>query len=672
MKKISYILSTSLLLLLQSLTFAQSFSPEQIQAFEEAKRKRVAEIHAQAANGNANANKILITGPEQDCQNAIIVSQATYIQPNSYEGDGAIHSEVDSLNSCLATSEQNGVWYKFTPYASGSIGFEIVPFNLSDDYDWAVYDLTNATCADIATNPSLEISCNFSGITGTTGPNGMTGMQYGSLINVTAGSTYAILINNFSSTQSGYTLNFTANTFALFANYKGVVYNDANNDCIKNPNEGQVPYNIMGFGLPNGNTIYGNSNASGAYHFTYDTGVYQLHVFPPNYYTASCPSTGILSAHVGAYGDSTFNNFAIQPIANNINDLRTNVTFGGLPVTGQLKNIYVAAQNVGTSTLNATIAFQLDSYLTDSLVSPTPDSIVGNTYYWNTIIPPFVNQTFTVLCRIPTTLMLGTPLLNVATIYPVVGDTTTNDNIDSLQNVVVAPYDPNMIIVNREKVLEVDADAGTYLTYTIYFQNLGTYYAENVIVKDSLPAKLSMSSIEMLASSHPCTWELYGENAIKFKFLAINLPWEAQNEPESHGFVKFRIKTEGDFNYLEEIKNKAYIYFDYNPAIITNDAITVIEKELTENETAKEEALGISLYPNPLTDVLHLKMNEISYEKIQISFLTMSGQEIYQTSLQANQKELLVKIDRNALTSGMYLIRYKVGARYGYTKMVVE
>lgn len=162
---------------------------------------------------------------EQDCINAIPICNQIISQPNSYTGEGANPNEIDPIISCLGSGEENDVWYRVEVVGAGTLSFLIEPLNLIDDYDFAVYNLTNASCSDIRTNASLEVSCNYSataGPTGTTLPggassNGAGGPNRNGPIPVLAGETYVINVSNFSSTARGFQLNLTTST-ALFAN----------------------------------------------------------------------------------------------------------------------------------------------------------------------------------------------------------------------------------------------------------------------------------------------------------------------------------------------------------------------------------------------------------------------------------------------------------------------
>jgi len=162
----------------------------------------------------------------QDCAGAIPLCFSTYSTTTSYSGQGNFPTEIpthlpyyDNMcpGNCLLAGELNDVWYTFTVQTSGTVTFAITPNSSGDDYDWAVYNLTNAECADIYSNPSLQVSCNFCGTAGVTGPNGGSAntCQPGNsctltnaALNVTAGQTYVVNVSNFSSTQSGYSINF--------------------------------------------------------------------------------------------------------------------------------------------------------------------------------------------------------------------------------------------------------------------------------------------------------------------------------------------------------------------------------------------------------------------------------------------------------------------------------
>lgn len=137
--------------------------------------------------------------PEQDCINAIPICYDTYTQAESYTGEG-LEDDIDKNKSCLKSGEKNGVWYTITVQNDGDLGFLLKTLSGADDYDWAVYNLTNAKCEDIYKKKSLEVSCNYARTVAVTGPTGGSpqnssdenGLPVNALIPVKKGEIYVI------------------------------------------------------------------------------------------------------------------------------------------------------------------------------------------------------------------------------------------------------------------------------------------------------------------------------------------------------------------------------------------------------------------------------------------------------------------------------------------------
>jgi gliding motility-associated-like protein len=153
---------------------------------------------------------------QQDCFDAINVCSSSYTQTSSYSGTG-IENEVPPGSSCLGAGETNSVWYTFTATTSGELLFQLVPIAPGDDYDFALYNLSTDSCSGIAAGTSSPISCNYSADAGPTGistggsgdNNGSGGSNQNAPVQVQQGETFALLISNFTSSQSGYELTFS-------------------------------------------------------------------------------------------------------------------------------------------------------------------------------------------------------------------------------------------------------------------------------------------------------------------------------------------------------------------------------------------------------------------------------------------------------------------------------
>ncbi|MFZ2282438.1 MAG: T9SS type B sorting domain-containing protein [Lutibacter sp.] len=121
-----------------------------------------------------------------------------------------------SVSGCLrnglgvTTIETNSYWFRIKLAESGQFGFNITPNNLSEDWDFAVYG-PNANCGALGT----PIACNYSKASpsGYTGvgldpSNGTQTLAYESWMNVNVGDEYVILINQYSGTNAGFSINW--------------------------------------------------------------------------------------------------------------------------------------------------------------------------------------------------------------------------------------------------------------------------------------------------------------------------------------------------------------------------------------------------------------------------------------------------------------------------------
>jgi gliding motility-associated-like protein len=171
--------------------------------------------------------------PESDCINAIPVCQQTYTYTNSPPDFGQTQELVN--NTCLLNNEQKTVWFIFTVQQSGTFGFTV---NTSYDYDFALWDITNSSCAIVGN--TAPIRCNFSADNGATGLDA-NNPQAGSLswdasqppimpgLNVTAGQTFVLLLDNYTRDQTGFTITFSG-TAQIFDNTPPTLVS-ARQDC---------------------------------------------------------------------------------------------------------------------------------------------------------------------------------------------------------------------------------------------------------------------------------------------------------------------------------------------------------------------------------------------------------------------------------------------------------
>lgn len=125
-------------------------------------------------------------------------------------------------------ANKNPFWYQFTCFQSGTLGFTITPNDISDDYDWQLYDITGLDPNQVFTNQNIIVSGNWAGNPGNTGasntgvpyiqcasPYDGTENRFARMPNIIQGHTYILLVSHFSDSQSGYSLDFKGGTAVI-------------------------------------------------------------------------------------------------------------------------------------------------------------------------------------------------------------------------------------------------------------------------------------------------------------------------------------------------------------------------------------------------------------------------------------------------------------------------
>ncbi len=139
---------------------------------------------------------------QSDCSSAMAVCGNTDI---SYTPNG--HGDtLETIGGCLS-SERYSVWYTFTIATGGTLTFSIVPNDLGNDYDFAVFG-PNKTCATRGTplRGSYAVSPGITGLnmTSTDLCDPVGGDRWAKYMDVLPGETYYLIVNNHSQSANGF------------------------------------------------------------------------------------------------------------------------------------------------------------------------------------------------------------------------------------------------------------------------------------------------------------------------------------------------------------------------------------------------------------------------------------------------------------------------------------
>lgn len=192
-------------------------------------------IRIQGAGGNAGTFQLCINNynppiePTSDCPDAAILCDKSSFVVQNITGAGNNTSELTDAtcfsNGAPGNYETNSTWFVWTCSQSGTLEFALTPLNTTDDLDFALYRLPNGigNCQG-----KQLLRCMASGDFAFPSPcMGPTGLQAGdpdvsedagcanagdnawlSPLDIVQGESYALCVNNFTSTGNGFLIDF--------------------------------------------------------------------------------------------------------------------------------------------------------------------------------------------------------------------------------------------------------------------------------------------------------------------------------------------------------------------------------------------------------------------------------------------------------------------------------
>ena len=318
--------------------------------------------------------------------------------------------------------------------------------------------------------------------------------------------------------------------------------------------------------------------------------------------------------------------------------------------------------NAGTVTTTTTLKIVLDDSINFVSSAPAPSSISGDTLFYS-IGPVYYDSIGMVDIQLhtPATLSLGTMLTFIAGV-PSAGDIYPEDNADTLQSIVIGAFDPNDKAVNQPYYI----DGTEEMVYKIQFQNTGTLAATNVVVTDTLDSDLNFSTFKLLSASHPVNVKFSIGSKIDFEFMNIQLPDSTSDEVGSHGEIVYSIKMNTGLAIGTTIKNKAFIYFDYNAPIITNTTVNKIGVSPVGINESVQTSLDFNLYPNPAKEELLI----VSQSKIQrLEIFDITGRKILEQTVNGLGK---IQLTITGIESGIYIVRIITDKGNSSKKLVIN
>lgn len=463
-----------------------------------------------------------------------------------------------------------------------------------------------------------------------------------------------------------YTKAFTNTQLNIGDGFKLNAFLDNNSNGIEDDGELGYDYGIFNIEMNNNGVIHHIYSDTGL-HTVYETN--PLNTYSASYYVQNMGSCDYATAvsfpniTIPAGSGITAYNFPVaSPPCTDVSVY----LWASTPIPGFPYHNYVYYRNAGNTTIaTGNINFTVDSTLTVSSVSESGAVMnpTGFTYNFTNLLP---GEDHLIAVEMPVppipTVALGDLVTSAVNIAIPDSEVNVQNNTYQTSRRIAGSYDPNDITeAHGGKIVHADFSSEDYLTYTIRFENTGTANAFKIRVMDVLDEKLDETSVSMVASSHHYVLDRV-DNNLEWRFDGINLPPSVENTDTGKGYIVFQVKPKPGYAIGDIIPNAAEIYFDFNPAIVTNTFNTEFTAPLS---VANIEDNLLSLYPNPVKD----KLNINSTQNIQtVSVYNLPGQQVLEKRIDAVSGTL----DLSGLGSGVYLVRVKSAEAVKTIKIVIE
>jgi hypothetical protein len=441
----------------------------------------------------------------------------------------------------------------------------------------------------------------------------------------------------------------------------GKVYLDKNSNCQYNTNDvklGGVPIRLdsAGIFLQAMQTM-----VNGFYSFETDFGSYSSTI-QNNYFTNVCPIGGVNNfsiTNVDSVAEDM--DFAVHCPSNY--DLAVkSISFTEMLWPGQIIPLNIIAgeaatfYNISCFNQGGIVEVVINGsahYNSSAPGAIIPTTIQGDTLTWNvadfSAINPFT--AFNILVSVDSNAVFGNDVCVVVNISPSIDKDPTNNSLTQCFEIFNS-YDPNAKTVSPTG--NFDTLTTKWMHYTIYFQNTGNAPAKNIYILDTLDQDLNFTTFEVLSQSHNVITQILPGHIIKFSFPNINLPDSNSNEPLSHGFVSYKIKLVDNISYGTTIQNTAYIYFDQNPAIITNTTINQCVIAGFNNPAVTTPSIIIS--PNPAKETVTIGCEIKSKGTVSISLLNVLGEKLFHQEYYPSDFTFKTNLNLSSFANGIYFL----------------
>lgn len=593
-------------------------------------------------------------GPDKTiCEGTDAVFNVTSNANNTYQW------QINGINvSSIFTSQLGVGLYEISVFATSSFGcfgsdnmiLNIVPNFVQEP----VVVIDSAFCEGgnlTINNPDMSFTYQW-----TTGQN--SGIN---LVNVPVGSYILNMSNSTTGCSGAFTYNIVQSTLPLSCGeITGFVTYDSDENCQISSGDSPINYRLIVANPGNHTTI---TDQNGFYSFTLPIGNYTItEVFNSLDFGNFCNPS--YSVEILNNEDSIGGNNFFDTLVGTV-DFQAGIYVTGV-VPGFPFYVYPSYSSINpNSTLINTQAWIVIPQGVSLVTWDYPHTQVNDTIYFN--VGNFQNFG-SILNFVASNVNLGQLVTFCTGITVQNQEVQVANNVNCMSRIVTGSFDPND---KRTFINGVQNDSTILLTdetldYVVRFQNTGTGPAQDIYVLDTISPNLDFNTFEFVSTSHNCIVSVLEGKVLKFSFPQIFLPDSNANEPESHGYFHYRIKQNPANVLGDVIKNTAYIYFDFNEAVVTNTTFDSII-ELNTESIPEKQLLNFNVYPNPNSGEFTVNLNN-NGETYFLQVIDITGKIIYSESTTKEK----VKVNLRDKNRGIYFVKIKMADKNLSTKLIVH
>lgn len=420
--------------------------------------------------------------------------------------------------------------------------------------------------------------------------------------------------------------------YSCFADIKGLVYFDSNNDCKHDSLETNFVQDNLIHLMPE--DIYTLTDSAGNFSFVKSGGIATIEYIPKISGAYLCNATSYYIVNLdNNTGDNDTLNFGLR-IHEPVIDASCSI-ISGLARHTRYQNLILMAENLSTQKLfNNHLVLTLDSAFTFFYGQIAPDSIIGKKAYWHfDTLNPGQSVSFSASCEVTSGVMWDN-YQHILSIFAT-GDAVPGNNHDTSSGIIIGSVDPNYKLANPTGIgpqhyIENDIPIDFY----VEFQNTGTDTAFNIKIFDVLDEDLDIKTLKVKSSSHPMYYKLENRQ-LKFYFDNVLLVDSNKDYKKSIGYVTYSIMPKKSPDGTV-ITNTADIYFDFNDPITTNTTWHTIGRPgcYFENDTKND----FNFFPNPVNEEnITVTVNIVREGNYQLVITNIAGKEVYRIASKDNK-----------------------------------